>query len=192
MWSLSRFTSSMYNSPRWAAAKRPGSKCFSPIFKARSISSVPTTRSSVAPRGNSTRAAGRSKDCLSIVLTAQCGQTSAASAGAQPKGHPATTSISGSKCARARTAVDFAVPLCPRISTPPIVGLMAFSRSASLMDSCPTMAVNGKTTCVRITVLCGMVKSTWSCAGNAARAKSAVLTSNTSTSFGIALPVRRA
>ncbi len=26
------------------------------------------------------------------------------------------------------------------------------------MDSCPTMAVNGKTTRVRITILCGMVK----------------------------------
>src|SRR5262245_7997971 len=34
--------------------------------------------------------------------------------------------------------------------------------------------------------------TTWSCAGNASRAQSAVITSNTSTSFGIALLVRSA
>src|SRR5262249_49075583 len=72
---------------------------------------------------------------------------------AHAKGQPATTSISGNRRESARTAVDFAVPLWPRIRTPPIIGLMAFSSNASLIDSCPTMAVNGNTARVRMMVL---------------------------------------
>ena len=48
-----------------------------------------------------------------------------------------------STCARPRTAVDFAVPFSPRISTPPISGRTAHSTSASRSRSCPTMALNG-------------------------------------------------
>src|SRR5262249_24593326 len=88
--------------------------------------------------------------------TAQCGQTSGSSARVHAKGQPATTAMSGNRRASARTAVDFAVPLWPRISTPPITGLMAFSSSASLIDSCPAMAVNGNTARVRMTVLRGV------------------------------------
>ena len=43
-----------------------------------------------------------------------------------------------------RTAVDLAVPFLPRISTPPILGLMALSMRARFMAVWPTMAVNGK------------------------------------------------
>ncbi len=50
--------------------------------------------------------------------------------GSQPNGQSATTSISGSSAARARAAVDFAVPRSPRISTPPICEEMAFRMSA--------------------------------------------------------------
>ena len=50
---------------------------------------------------------------------------------------------SESTCARPRTAVDFAVPFSPRISTPPISGRTAHSTSASRNRSCPTMALNG-------------------------------------------------
>ncbi|MCH3978341.1 MAG: hypothetical protein LKE35_05140 [Candidatus Methanomethylophilus sp.] len=42
------------------------------------------------------------------------------------------------------TAVDFAVPFSPLISTPPIVGSMTFRRSALFILSCLTILVNGK------------------------------------------------
>ncbi len=54
-----------------------------------------------------------------------------------------TTSSSGSSAASPRTAVDFAVPLGPSTSTPPIAGLTALSRSACFRRSCPTIAVKG-------------------------------------------------
>jgi hypothetical protein len=60
-------------------------------------------------------------------------------------GQSATTSISGSSSASARTAVDFAVPLGPLTSSPPIAGLTALSSSARLRRRCSTIAVNGKT-----------------------------------------------
>ena len=46
-------------------------------------------------------------------------------------------------CASARTAVDFAVPFSPRISTPPISGRTAHNKSASRSRSWPTIALNG-------------------------------------------------
>jgi len=52
--------------------------------------------------------------------------------------------------------LDIAVPLWPRINTPPINGLMAFSSNATFIDSCPTMAVNGNTARVRMIVLRGV------------------------------------
>jgi len=51
--------------------------------------------------------------------------------------------ISGSKAARDLTAVDFAVPFSPLISTPPIEGLMAFRIRAFFNFSCPTIAEKG-------------------------------------------------
>src|SRR5579863_4749905 len=53
------------------------------------------------------------------------------------------TSISGRRRARARTAVDFAVPRWPRMRTPPMFGLIALRTSAVFIASCPTSAVNG-------------------------------------------------
>ena len=55
-------------------------------------------------------------------------------------GHPAT---GGSSAARARTAVDLAVPFSPRTSTPPIAGETALSSSASRMSAMPSTALNG-------------------------------------------------
>ena len=52
-------------------------------------------------------------------------------------------STADSTSARPRTAVDFAVPFSPRISTPPISGRTAHSTSASRSRSWPTMALNG-------------------------------------------------
>ena len=66
------------------------------------------------------------------------------SAGEQENGQSATTSISGRSSESPRTAVDFPVPLGPLISTPPIRGLTALSRSACVRRSCPTIAENGK------------------------------------------------
>ena len=63
--------------------------------------------------------------------------------GSQENGQSATTSISGSSAARARAAVDLAVPRSPRISTPPMPLLMAFRIRARFMRSWPTMAVKG-------------------------------------------------
>jgi len=51
--------------------------------------------------------------------------------------------MSGSRAARARAAVDLAVPRSPRMSTPPIWGLMAFSIRARRIFSWPTMALKG-------------------------------------------------
>mmetsp|Transcript_98079 Transcript_98079/g.263626 ORF Transcript_98079/g.263626 Transcript_98079/m.263626 type:complete len:270 (+) Transcript_98079:172-981(+) len=53
-WSSKRLTSSTYKMPRFALARRPGSKAFLPWVSAFSMSMVPQTRSSVAPSGRST------------------------------------------------------------------------------------------------------------------------------------------
>ena len=65
--------------------------------------------------------------------------------GLHEKRQPATASMSGSSPARARTAVDLAVPRSPRISTPPIAGLTALRTRAVFIWSWPTRAVNGRT-----------------------------------------------
>ena len=44
---------------------------------------------------------------------------------------------------RARTAVDFPVPLRPQMRTPPIDGSMALRMRARRMFCCPTIALNG-------------------------------------------------
>ena len=65
------------------------------------------------------------------------------SPGLHENGQPRTTTSEGSTPASARTAVDFAVPLLPRTSTPPMRGLTAFSSSARFIGSCATIALNG-------------------------------------------------
>src|SRR5947209_10905682 len=67
-----------------------------------------------------------------------------ASAGSQLYAQPRTDVMGGRRSASARTAVDLAVPRWPMMSTPPTEGAMTFSRSASFISSCPTIAVKGK------------------------------------------------
>ena len=133
----------MYRMPRCAAASRPGSNLRRPSRMAASMSSVPTTASSVALTGNSTRRAWR-RTAWGALRLAQKSQPSKGASGGQLKGQPALTSSAGSSAARERAAVDLAVPFSPRISTPPIAGLTALSARASFILSCPTMAVKGK------------------------------------------------
>mmetsp|Transcript_19820 Transcript_19820/g.51518 ORF Transcript_19820/g.51518 Transcript_19820/m.51518 type:complete len:313 (+) Transcript_19820:3598-4536(+) len=146
-WSSSRLTSSTYRMPRLAFASRPGSKAFTPSVKAFSMSMVPHTRSSVAPRG---------KSIMGIFMdsTGSCSPAlrrmrisslmTSGSEGSELKASLATTWISGSKSARARMVVDFPVPLSPMIITPPILGSITFRIKDSFISSWPTMAVNGK------------------------------------------------
>ena len=47
----------------------------------------------------------------------------------------ALSSIGGKRLASARTAVDFAVPFSPSIKTPPMDGLIAFSKRANFISS---------------------------------------------------------
>ena len=63
--------------------------------------------------------------------------------GSQMKRQSLTTRTLGSKAARARAAVDLAVPRSPRMSTPPMRGSTALSTRARRMRSWPTIAVNG-------------------------------------------------
>src|SRR5215216_1800754 len=64
--------------------------------------------------------------------------------GSHPKRQSFTTFTLGNNAAKAREAVDFAVPRSPRIRTPPMRVSTAFKMSARRMRSCPTIAVNGK------------------------------------------------
>src|SRR5579864_958061 len=130
---------------RFASASTPGSKRREPSFSAASRSIVPTTRSSDALIGSSTTRMRRvaTGSLPAFARSRQSMHQSSGSSGWQPKWQPSTTSCSGSSRARARTAVDFPVPFSPRISTPPIVGLIAFRTRASFICSWPTIAVNG-------------------------------------------------
>jgi len=146
-WSSSRLTSSIYSSPRLAAAKTPGSKWRSPFWMARSISSVPTTRSSVAETGRLMKGVGRRMTGKGSLEAAARSMHSVhqwvGSCGSQPKRQPSIASSSGRRAAKARAAVDLAVPRSPRMSTPPMRGSTALSTRARRMRSCPTIAVKG-------------------------------------------------
>ena len=145
-WSSSRFTSSTYRIPRFAAASRPGSKVRLPVCSAFSMCRLPTNLSSVAFSGNSTNGVGRK-----AVWTVPCPPRPAISRpshvkgarGSELKGHPSTTSSGGSNWASARAAVDLPVPFRPRTSTPPIDGSTAFRIRAVFMADCSTIAENG-------------------------------------------------
>src|SRR5207248_558029 len=117
----------------------------SPSLTACSMSSVPTTRSSVALTGSSTSGTWRtyvSIEFLSLRSWHSSHQV-AGRVGSQPNRQLATVGSSGSSAARARAAVDLAVPFSPRTNTPPILGLTAFKRRPSFIRSWPTNAVNG-------------------------------------------------
>ena len=105
---------------------------------------MPTTLSSVDPTGRSTTPMGRrtvGSSSPASIRAAHSGHRSPT--GSQPQGQPSTTSISGNREARARTAVDLAVPFSPRMSTPPSLGLTTLSIRAFFIRSWPTMAEKG-------------------------------------------------
>ena len=134
--------------PRLAFASNPGSKALTPSERAFSISIVPHTRSSVAPRGRSTIWTFFLTVVIGICCSTFCLTSSlimSGSLGSLLKGSPSTTSISGNKSAKALMVVDLPVPRSPIIITPPILGSITFSNRASFISSCPTIAVKGKT-----------------------------------------------
>mmetsp|Transcript_28946 Transcript_28946/g.73420 ORF Transcript_28946/g.73420 Transcript_28946/m.73420 type:complete len:243 (-) Transcript_28946:322-1050(-) len=141
--SWSRLTSSMYRMPRWAFASRPGSKTGRPCSIEAWTSKEPTRRSSVQPRGSSTK--GQS---MTLVLTSplssfcmRCLVKSSHSpgrSGSQLQMDLSTTSMRGSTSRRDRANVVFAVPWPPAMPTPPSEGSMQASRSASFTSSRPT------------------------------------------------------
>ena len=131
---------------RFASARMPASNSFLPCRIAASISSVPTTRSSVALTGSSTTRMGTLSSFMRAPAAAflrQSSQKNSGAAGSQRHAQPATARMAGSSSAAARTAVDFAVPFSPLISTPPKDGMTILSKSAFFISSCPTMAEKG-------------------------------------------------
>jgi len=101
---------------------------------ASSISSVPTTRSSVAETGKFTKASGAARQAAALAKLRRARYTrctnGVGSCGSQPKRQPAMASSSGRSAAKARAAVDLAVPRSPRMSTPPMRGSTALSTRA--------------------------------------------------------------
>mmetsp|Transcript_11746 Transcript_11746/g.20905 ORF Transcript_11746/g.20905 Transcript_11746/m.20905 type:complete len:294 (+) Transcript_11746:491-1372(+) len=137
-WSSSRLTSSTYKMPRLALASRPGSNAFLPSVSAFSISMVPHTRSSVAPRGRSTMGifiVPIFKTSPAFMRSRISSLITSGSSGSELKGSLSTTFISGSRSARARMVVDFPVPRSPIIITPPILGSITFRMRASFISS---------------------------------------------------------
>ena len=135
--------------PRLALASNPGSKAFTPSDRAFSMSIVPQTRSSVAPRGRSTIVTfflAMVKGMASSTLCRTSSLIKSGSLGSELKGSLATTSISGKRSAKALIVVDFPVPRSPIIITPPILGSMTLSIRDNFISSWPTIAVKGKTT----------------------------------------------
>src|SRR5690606_39773077 len=109
--------------PRLARANSPDSYSTPLPDRAFSRCREPTTRSSPAPTGSSTRRTGR----VAEATEGGCGpsgQSGSGAAGSQENRQSVTTVIGGSRAACARTAVDFAVPFSPRIRTPPMSGLI--------------------------------------------------------------------
>mmetsp|Transcript_144035 Transcript_144035/g.359112 ORF Transcript_144035/g.359112 Transcript_144035/m.359112 type:complete len:271 (+) Transcript_144035:354-1166(+) len=136
-WSSKRFTSSTYRMPRLALASNPGSKAFLPWVRAFSISIVPQTRSSVAPRGKSIigtffNTMGNSSLFAFRFRTSSLMLSN--SVGEELYGSSATVSISGSRSTRARIVVVLPVPRSPRIMTPPIFGSITLRMRASFIS----------------------------------------------------------
>jgi hypothetical protein len=78
------------------------------------------------------------------------------SSGLQLNGWSFTTVIFGNMSTKARTIVVFPEPFGPRMSTPPILGLMALIRMASFSLSMLTKAEKGKTVRFCILIRCSL------------------------------------
>ena len=109
---------------------------------------LPTTLSSVAPRGNSTTTISLSSTgnfSPFLYLSLHLGHILDGSRGLQLNGQLSTILILGRISAKARTIVLFPEPFGPLTSKPPIFGLIALIKMASLSLSKPTIAEKGKT-----------------------------------------------
>mmetsp|Transcript_32724 Transcript_32724/g.83023 ORF Transcript_32724/g.83023 Transcript_32724/m.83023 type:complete len:238 (-) Transcript_32724:440-1153(-) len=138
--SSSRLISSTYRMPRCASARSPGWNTVRPSFMEASMSTVPTRRSSVTPRGICTNGA-------SFSLRGISPPPSALSFSARPSSHmrgwsgsalqklPSTTSMGGSSACRPRAMTDLAVPRRPAMAMPPRPVSTAPSSRACLMRS---------------------------------------------------------
>merc|ERR1719183_2308942 len=147
-WSSRRFTSSTYRMPRFAFARRPGSNALVPSVRAFSMSIVPQTRSSVAPRGRSTMLIGTLVDSSvlpALYASSTSGLMRLGSVGEDMNASSLTTSMRGRRSTRARTVVDLPVPRSPMTMMPPMLGSMMFIIAANFISSWPMMAVNGYT-----------------------------------------------
>mmetsp|Transcript_133534 Transcript_133534/g.188674 ORF Transcript_133534/g.188674 Transcript_133534/m.188674 type:complete len:215 (+) Transcript_133534:540-1184(+) len=147
-WSSNRFTSSTYKIPRFAFAKSPGSNAFFPCVKAFSMSIVPHTRSSVAPKGKSiigTFLYFNGKSSPSALRSRTSWLITSSSSGEELYGSSETQAISGRRSTKARMVVVLPVPRSPMIITPPILGSMTFRINDSFISDCPTMAEKGYT-----------------------------------------------
>ena len=146
-----------------AVAKMPGSRALMPSLMALSTFKEPTTRSSVAPSGRSISGVLRLVSFIRPVslFSKHRSHISSGLAGSQLKGQSSTTAMLSSRSARARTAVDLAVPLSPRMRTPPMRGLMALRMRANFMSSWPTMEVNGIVLLLRWCIFVPHVNVSW-------------------------------
>jgi len=114
-----------------------------------SISTVPTKRSSVTPRGTCTKGASRMRVITSpfasrVTLSSNPSSHVFGCSGSLLQIDPSTTSIGGSSACRPRAMIDLAVPRLPEMAMPPSAGSMAPSNNADLMFSCPTTNARGK------------------------------------------------
>jgi hypothetical protein len=128
--------------------KNAGSKASVPCFIAFSTSKLPTTRSSVAPRGRSTTTMSFSSVGSFVPFlesSMHAGHMLEGSSGLQLNGQFLITLIFGRTSAKERTIVLFPEPFGPLMSKPPIFGLIAFIKMASLSLSKPTIEEKGRT-----------------------------------------------
>src|SRR3972149_5328857 len=136
----------MYSIPRLAAASTPGSKRRSPFWMAFSMSSVPTTRSSVAETGRLMNGVGFNSTGSGSPLDERSRHSVhqvVGRSGSQPKRQSLTTGTWGNKAARARAAVDLAVPRSPRIQLLLILGFLPVVGGDHDFLSGLPIAVNG-------------------------------------------------
>mmetsp|Transcript_6204 Transcript_6204/g.20791 ORF Transcript_6204/g.20791 Transcript_6204/m.20791 type:complete len:253 (+) Transcript_6204:1594-2352(+) len=147
-WSSRRLTSSTYRIPRLALARSPGSNALVPSVRAFSMSMVPHTRSSVAPRGRSTMLMGTlavSMVSPRLYRASTSGAIKFGSVGEDMNASSLTMSIRGRRSTSARTVVDFPVPRSPITMIPPMFGSMMFIIAANFISSWPMIALNGYT-----------------------------------------------
>mmetsp|Transcript_12659 Transcript_12659/g.53077 ORF Transcript_12659/g.53077 Transcript_12659/m.53077 type:complete len:287 (+) Transcript_12659:1023-1883(+) len=146
--SSSRLISSTYKMPRCASASKPGWNTVLPSFMDASMSTVPTRRSSVTPKGTCTKGASRMRVITSplasrVSFSSKPSSQVPGSSGSELQMEPSTTSMGGSSACSPRAMMDFAVPRRPEMAMPPSAGSMAPSSSADLIFSWPTTAARG-------------------------------------------------